>query len=392
MARRRRHTRTLRPNIRITDTGIQVYTKAGGRYRSKRYRCTTALPTPETLLAAHEGEIRAWLAIRRARPTRTDTPAPDTFRADARTYLAAVTAMPSFVHRQREIAAWVREFGDRPRSGITALEIRTILNRWYTVAGPNVDHRSAQLRGGRRPQTFSARSCNLYRTALSHLYATLGGPGCANPVAAVPKFRPPDPEPRGLAPGIPQEIFAHMPSSKTKARLLAIATIGIRHGQLMRVQPERDWFKDDRVLFIRSGKRSKPRAVPLSAEAMKALKAMDRWQAWGPFSQPSALRAFRRAIAAANAVRLQTDPRAILIPIETRAYDLRHTFAAHVLRHTRNIFAVKELLTHSSLALTERYMLAAVDQVLRESVDRLPRLASGSARVRLTVKGGAKRR
>jgi integrase len=306
------------------------------------------------------------------------------FRFDAlERYLPAVTAMPSYHHRVREIHAWIREFGDRPRSTITPLEIRTILQRWFSEEGPNVHVRQLK-HGGRRPQTFSARSCNLHRTALCHLWNVLDGEMITdgygrnrpiarnNPVRPVPKFRLPDAEPRALDPLVVREIFGQMRMSKTKTRLLAIVAMGIRHQQLMQIQPDTD-IRDGK-LFIRSSKQNKATRVPLTREAIEALRLMERWAAWGRFSQPSALRSLRLAIQKANAARRAHDPKADIIPLTTRAYDLRHTFATEVMRSSKNIHAVKELLTHTSLALTERYLLAVVPESLREAVRDLPQL------------------
>jgi integrase len=358
---------------RRTSTGFRAWVRVG----------RLPLATKRFPKGISEKAIRDWRADKRAELRATDRrrvhlaeverPTPGTFRADAAIYLASVKGMPTYHHRAREIGAWVREFGDRQRAAITALEIRTVLARWVSDQGPNVFTRQLK-HGGRRPVRFSPQSCNLYRAALSHLYTVLDGRSAANPVRDVPKLRTPDPEPRALAPGVGPEIFSHMAPSKTKARLLVIATTGIRHAQVMRIQPEADWNRHDRTLYVRSAKRSKPRAIPLTRDAIAALKMMDRYDGWGKFSQPSALRSFRRAIQATNRTRVKADKAAALIAPQTRAYDLRHTFGTAVMRETGNIHAVKELLTHSSAKLTERYLLAAVPAQLRAAVAKLPPL------------------
>jgi hypothetical protein len=43
------------------------------------------------------------------------------FRDDARVYLDAVKAMPTYAERVKHIEEWIAEFGDRERDSITAV-------------------------------------------------------------------------------------------------------------------------------------------------------------------------------------------------------------------------------------------------------------------------------
>ena len=58
-------------------------------------------------------------------------------------------------------------------------------------------------------------------------------------------------------------------------------------------------------------------------------------------------------------------------------YDMRHSFATAVHRKTGGLKAVKELLGHSTLRMTERYMLAAVPERQRAASRSLSHVGPG---------------
>jgi len=57
--------------------------------------------------------------------------------------------------------------------------------------------------------------------------------------------------------------------------------------------------------------------------------------------------------------------------VKFHMHRLRHTFAANVYRQTRDIYAVKNLLGHSTLKMTEQYLRNLPDDVSRESVNQI---------------------
>ena len=81
--------------------GLAATVKAGGLQREKRFLPDTSLKT----LKAWQDETR--VALRKIAPTA----ARGTFAADARTYLATVTAMPTFEEREQHIGLWTANSG-----------------------------------------------------------------------------------------------------------------------------------------------------------------------------------------------------------------------------------------------------------------------------------------
>jgi integrase len=69
-------------------------------------------------------------------------------------------------------------------------------------------------------------------------------------------------------------------------------------------------------------------------------------------------------------------PREALLALEAtledlRPYDLRHSFATEVLKRSKDIRAVKELLQHADIRTTERYVEGAVDEGALDAIAAL---------------------
>jgi integrase len=114
------------------------------------------------------------------------------------------------------------------RSALTTDDVTRVLHGW-------------------RAAGLAAETCNKRRTALLALFHALDGRGGSNPVRQAPKFRAPDPLPRGLAYDQIEKALAQLPRCKTKARLTLMAYTGMRPGQIMRLTPD-DW--DHRLHMI----------------------------------------------------------------------------------------------------------------------------------------------
>jgi integrase len=278
-----------------------------------------------------------------------------TFAQDVETYLKAVKAMPTYKWRKADLEAWIAVFGTRRRSDITSDEIRAVLHDWR-LTGRLIRRRWCELATrketwvnvGRAPLSDSA--CNHRRTALMHLYHVLDGKSAINPVRDVPRFREPDPEPRGIPLERVGLILAAMPDSATKARCLVMAWTGIPHATLMQIQPEHVRW-DEHAVYVprrRKGKGTKARVLPLLPQAVSAFRMMQRYTAWGAFSRDSLRRSLHRACDAIGVPRI-------------RPYDLRHSFGTAAYQLTGDIRAVQALLDHSDAKLTARYTLGAVD-------------------------------
>ena len=288
-------------------------------------------------------EMRRWREDQRQQPRRR--PAPVTgFAADAKAYLAAVKGMSSYADRARDILRWVDVFGDTPRKDITSTDIRTQLARWgLTKAASTVNHR---------------------RTALMHMYRVLDGPDAANPVRDIPKWREPEPGPRGVSYAVIEAIFSHMPDTKTLARLRVIAYTGIPHASLGRIKPEHVSL-EQRSVYVPGrlkGAGTQGRRVPLTDAGVEAFKAFLSHDAFGTFSRHSARKSFVLA-------RNKADGDGCLRSM--RVYDLRHSFGTALYAASGDIRATQILMGHASLAMTHRYTLGAVDGRVSEALAKL---------------------
>lgn len=275
------------------------------------------------------------------------------FDDDAQVYLDAVKAMATYADRAAHIAEWIIVFGSTYRHAITSDMIATQLARWRTEERTVTMTRRGSGEHKTRTIILSASAVNKRRTALMHLYTVLDGKAAPNPVKDVPKFREPDPLPRGLPYSAIEAIWKAMGNNKTRARLQVIAYTGLPHAQIAQLKAEHfDAINATLVVHGRQkGAGTKARVIPLSLKAVKALRAMGRTNAWGSFSRSTMHREFRAACAKVPA----------LAGLTLTPYDLRHSFGTEIYRATGDIRATQSLLGHSSPTLTNRYMVAALE-------------------------------
>jgi integrase len=189
-----------------------------------------------------------------------------------------------------------------------------------------------------------------------HLWHRLDGKSATNPLRDVPRFREPDARPRGRPYRLLEQIFRAMAPSKTRARLKAIAYLGLAHSELKRVDRNQDWNRKAGTLVIhgrQKGEGTPSRVIKLTAKGTAALREMDRQQAWGSFSNSTLGRRWHAAIARVRLTTVADFP-------HVRPYDLRHSLGTEIYRLTKDLKTVKEYLGHKSLKTSERYMHAAV--------------------------------
>ena len=311
-----------------TRSGVQAHIRIHGVLHRQHFR----RGTPPAV-------IRAWLLATELRYRRLSTKRTGLFDDDARAYLQAVAAMPTYAQRHLHVSEWIAVFGRLPRCLITADQIAAQLHAWR--------------------KTKAAATVNKRRTALMHLYTVLDGKALPNPVKDAPKFPEPAPAPRALPYAVIRQIFKVMPESRSKARLRVLAYTGIPPGQIATIHPtDVDWrARTVAVAGRQKGKGTRARVVPLTAHAVAAFRAMQRTNAWGPCSRTVLRRVFLRAV------------HRVLGPDVTLApYVLRHSFGTEVYRRSGDIRATQILLDHSTPQLTHRYTGAAVDPRVQAAI------------------------
>jgi integrase len=329
--------------IQRTPFGWRACIRVRGVLYSKRF------PPTATLTKMRDWRSAKRVDVLRSGPPRRNT---KTFSEDVDEYLKAVKAMPTYAAREADMDRWLTELGgDRTRDTITSVEIRAVLQRWRMTGRTTP------------PGPLSESACNHRRTALQHFFTVMNGKAAANPVRDVPRFREPDPQPRGVPFETLQRVFAAMPDSKTKARALVMALTGLPPATLKRIEPGALNVEAKSIIVPRrrKGAGTKTRNMPLTDEAIAAFQMLDGFEGWGHFSSHSARHSLHRACDAAGVPRI-------------RLYDLRHSFGTAAYLATGDIRAVQALLDHCDPTLTARYTLAAVDPRMRAALNRMPAL------------------
>lgn len=338
--------------ITRTETGWRAFIRVRGALYSKRFPDTATLT-----------EVRDWRAalrvdVLRAAKAVPDEPAPGTFADDIKTYLAAVTSMPTYNERDYHLGLWRDVLGGtRTRASITSADVRAALQAWRLT--------------GKNGKPLSESACNHRRTALMHFYTVLNGRSGANPVRDIPKFRAPDPEARGVPFSELQKIFDALKDTKTKARILVLALTGLPPSTLVRLTADAINYAEKTLTVPRrrKGKGTKTRVLPLTPEAIKAFKLLTRHDAWGHCSRDALRHSLHRACKRAKVKVI-------------RLYDLRHSFGTEAYRASGDIRAVQALLDHSDVKLTERYTLGAVDARMRSALSAMRKVTGRVTRKR----------
>ncbi len=332
--------------------GYRVFIRVNGRLRTRRFRAETPLD-----------DLVAWRTRQRATGVLValDGHTPGTLAEDIPRYLALVAAMPTAQTRTTQLLRWREALGPtRDRHTITPTEIATTLLRWQ------------------HDEAWAAGTVNRHRTALSHFYRLLDGPGGFNPVRAVPKQREPLPRPRGLEYRVVRALLAALPGrttsattrapSKAAAMLRVMAYTGLAPAQIRLLRPEHLDLRHQTLLVPgrRKGAGTAPRRRALTAPGVEALRQFAAAEAWGGVAGSTLLIVFRRAV---RQVRRQH--RRWPIPPDVRPYDLRHSFAELVYRTTHSLAITAGLLGHADERTSRRYVAGAVEDVERDAARQI---------------------
>lgn len=318
--------------------------------------------------------IKQWLLATEMRYRGSKASRTGRFDDDARVYLETVKAMPSYADREQHINEWIAVFGSIFRHAITSDQIAAQLATWRTVP------RNVRVsKTKRRKLTLSASSVNKRRTALMHLFTVLDGKSAPNPVKDVPKYREPPPAPRGLPYSAIRQLWTVMGDTPTRARLQVMAYLGLPNAQVGLLTAEHVDY-DAMTVVVQGRKKgagTRTRVVPITPAGARALRAMHRTDAWGPFSRSPVRRDFKAACLKVPALAPLAD--------RLKPYDLRHSFGTEVYRASGDIRAAQELLGLSSPALANRYTLGAVEGRIRAAL-----AGFGGERVRRRTKARRK--
>jgi len=159
-----------------------------------------------------------------------------------------------------------------------------------------------------------------------------------------------------LTPEGVSSLARHASKSVRDAIMLA-ALSGLRRGELLALTPQ---DRQDGALVLKDTKNGRPRVIPLPPEAI-GIRLPIRLSS-------NALEAGFR-----SARKLAKMP-------GVRFHDLRHTYASWLIQSGASLTAVRDLLGHSSLAVTSRYSHLAQEH-LRKAVSGLPAVGmAGMAR------------
>lgn len=324
--------------------GWRAWVWVHGRNVSRRFPADT-----------HPATMQAWRAAVRAQAVDTRPPAAAArtgLAADVARYLRIVARLPTIDTRQQHLEDWVTALGARrDRRTVSPAEVAEHLARWQ------------------RDRQYAASTLNHRRHALAHLYRTLD-PGAPNPARAVPRFREPQPEPRGLPTPVVQAILDALRArsvigrgsvpSRTAAHLRVLATTGLPPATIGRLTPAHLEDLNTGVVLVPGRLKGKGTltarhaVMPAGVAALRHFAAID---AWGPVPSSTRLIVWRRAV---RRVR-QWHPTWV-IPADVRPYDLRHSLAELAYRATHDLALVQDIMGHKDQRATRRYAAGAIPE------------------------------
>lgn len=266
----------------------------------------------------------------------------------ASTYLASVTAMPSFEARRADLEAWLPAFGQRSPFAIEAYELATQIDLWKAAG-------------------YAASTLNHRRQALRAVYQMLA-PDAPSPIDRTERQTPPPLEARAMPWADVLEIVAALPATKAGTLLTVLAWTGLPPARICRLTPG-DLDVDARTLFLsgrRKGQGTASKTIRLVSEAVAALTVwFAHFPTGGRVERSSWMFAWKGTIARVNAAR--ADDERPPLPTDLRPYDLRHSFGTEVYRRTNDLQAAAALLD-VSLETAQRYTLGAVSTQVDKAV------------------------
>jgi integrase/recombinase XerD len=153
-----------------------------------------------------------------------------------------------------------------------------------------------------------------------------------------------------------QQLIAAADTSWTKCAVVLLLSTGIRRSEAVTITLD-DLNLEERQLLIR-GKGDKQRVVPLTDQAVEAI------QAYLPHRTKTQSRHLFVSAYGGHPIHGRCINRMLKIVIENAGlagqgitpHKLRHTFATHLIRNGVDIRTVQELMGHSELETTAKYL------------------------------------
>jgi len=177
-----------------------------------------------------------------------------------------------------------------------------------------------------------------------------------NPARRLPLPRVSEYVPVFLSEEMAQKLIAAADTPWTKAAVVLLLSTGIRRSEAVTITLD-DLNLEERQLLIR-GKGDKERVVPLTDQAVEAI------QAYLPHRTKTESRHLFVSAWKGHPIHGRCINRMLKIVIQKAGlagqgitpHKLRHTFATHLIRNNVDIRTVQELLGHSELETTARYL------------------------------------
>lgn len=272
------------------------------------------------------------------------------FPADVVRFLATISSQGHRLNTQGYMAHWEQHFADRPRNTITDVDAQTA----YAAIG-------------------KADSTRIHiRRALIQFYEALNGKSGYNPGRSLKKPSKSEEEVRDLPWDVIERMFKALPSSRSKARLMLIAYIGLPQKQIAALQPS-DLRLKARELVVhprRKGAGVAGQVQPLSDVAIAALEEFVRVNAFGTFQNRQLVETFRSAAKKAK----------VALPADARPYDLRHSFLTELARGGADIRDIATLGMHATLEQAARYIKGAGSARATNTIASIPRFSTTTRR------------
>jgi integrase len=262
--------RRLDRGIYQDASGVAIQAQVHGVRQELRFPPDTDLPT----LQQRRDQLRA--DLHDVSPLQ----ARGTLSRDAERYLKQIAGRPGSKADRSHLRAWIDRLGPKPRSRITADDVRLALAAWRT-AGTWTGGR------GKRPRQATARPASEKTLkerwrVLRHLYKTLDGPKARTPCDDVLRPKPAAPTPVGVPVTTVQKVATalatraagtprHSLARQDYARFLLLTTTGQRPAQIMRAIAA-DFHLREQFWIVRGAKGGPTHAIHLNAEMRAAVR------------------------------------------------------------------------------------------------------------------------